>query len=99
MYRRISHPVSIKHYTFLAIVIKLCLLSACSRTVESKYGPAAASSTSISEHRSKAEALFAERSDIEKLREAVKTLGAARNPDQRNYEVEWKFAKYSYFLG
>jgi tetratricopeptide (TPR) repeat protein len=23
----------------------------------------------------------------------------ARDPDQRNYEVEWKFAKYSYFLG
>ncbi len=23
----------------------------------------------------------------------------ARNPDQRNYEIEWKFAKYSYFLG
>ena len=45
------------------------------------------------------ERLFNERSDINKLREAVKTLYAARNPNQRNYEVEWKFAKYSYFLG
>ncbi|MEO5860716.1 MAG: TRAP transporter TatT component family protein [Pyrinomonadaceae bacterium] len=30
---------------------------------------------------------------------AVNILGVARNPDQRNFEVEWKFAKYSYFLG
>lgn len=99
MYQRISHPTSIKHYNFLAIVITLCLLSACSRTVESNNGETAASSTSISEHLSKAEALFAERSDIEKLRDAVNTLAAARNPDRRNYEIEWKFAKYSYFLG
>ncbi len=34
-----------------------------------------------------------------KLRTAVNTVGMARNPDERNYEVEWKFAKYSYFLG
>ena len=46
-----------------------------------------------------AESLFAERADINKLRTAVNTLALARNPDQRNYEVEWKFAKYSYFLG
>ena len=32
------------------------------------------------------------------MREAVKSLAAVRNPDARNYEVEWKFAKYSYFL-
>ncbi|MDI1241283.1 MAG: tetratricopeptide repeat protein [bacterium] len=29
----------------------------------------------------------------------MNTLALARNPDQRNFEVEWKFAKYSYFLG
>lgn len=59
----------------------------------------AAYSTNIAENVAKAERLFSERSEIENLREAVKTLAAARNPDQRNYEVEWKFAKYSYFLG
>jgi tetratricopeptide (TPR) repeat protein len=99
MNRSISHPISIKHYNFLAIVITLCLLSACSKKVESHNADPNASSANISEHLSKAETLFNERADIAKLREAVRTLAAGRNPDLRNYEVEWKFAKYSYFLG
>ena len=99
MYQLISHPVSIKHYNFLAIVITLCLLSGCSRKVESNNDHIQVSPANISEHLGKAEALFAERADIGKLRLAVNELGLARNPDQRNYEVEWKFAKYSYFLG
>lgn len=99
MYQLISHSISIKHYNFLAIVITLCLLSACSKRVESHSAELNGSSTVISDSLRKAEGLFAERSDITKLRTAVNTLGMARNPDQRNYEVEWKFAKYSYFLG
>lgn len=99
MYQLISHPFSIKHYNFLAIVITLCLLSGCSRKVESNNDLAQVTSANISEHLGKAETLFGQRSDISKLREAVNVLGMARNPDLRNYEVEWKFAKYSYFLG
>ncbi len=45
-----------------------------------------------------AEALFLERTTLEKLREAVKTMALARNADQREFAIEWKFAKYSYFL-
>ena len=37
--------------------------------------------------------------DLPKLREAVNSLVQARNPDARNYEVEWKYAEYNYFLG
>lgn len=99
MYERISHPNSIKLYNFIAIVITLCLLSGCSRRAESHNLESTAYSTNISEGLTTAEKLFAERSDIEKLRLSVKTLAEARNPDLRNYEVEWKFAKYSYFLG
>lgn len=46
----------------------------------------------------KANELFSQREDIAKLREALKTLTEARNADNRNYEIEWTFAKYSYFL-
>ncbi|MEQ1761768.1 MAG: tetratricopeptide repeat protein [Pyrinomonadaceae bacterium] len=99
MYQLISHSISIKHYKFLAIVITLCLLTACSKKVESHNADPSYASTSISDSLRVSEGLFAERSDISKLRTAVNTLGLARNPDQRHYEVEWKFAKYSYFLG
>jgi tetratricopeptide (TPR) repeat protein len=45
------------------------------------------------------ENLFTERADLGKLREAIKVLGTVRDPNNRNYDVEWKFAKYNYFLG
>lgn len=48
---------------------------------------------------SKAEGLFKQRTDITNLREAVKLLAAARSADTRNFELEWKFSKFSYFLG
>ena len=99
MCRSFSHLNSIKLYNFIAIVITLCLLSGCSQRAESHTLDSQSYSTNISENLSAGEKLFNERADINKLREAVKTLYAARNPNQRNYEVEWKFAKYSYFLG
>jgi tetratricopeptide (TPR) repeat protein len=42
--------------------------------------------------------LFLQRTNVEKLKEAVKTISRGRNADNRNFEVEWKFAKYNYFL-
>ncbi|MEO8647926.1 MAG: tetratricopeptide repeat protein [Acidobacteriota bacterium] len=46
-----------------------------------------------------ADELFRQRSDTEKLKQAVQTLSRARTPDHRNFEVEWRYSKYSYFLG
>lgn len=43
--------------------------------------------------------LFSQRTDISKLKSAVQTLARARNADQRDFEVEWRFAKFNYFLG
>jgi predicted Zn-dependent protease len=58
-----------------------------------------APSQPIPEVVSKAESLFKQRTDISNLREAVKLLAAARSADNRSFEVEWKFSKFSYFLG
>lgn len=99
MHDRISHLDSIKLYNSIAIVITLCLLNGCAKRAESHNLDSLAYSTDISENLILAEKHFGERADIEKLRLAVKTLAAARNPEQRNFEVEWKFAKYNYFLG
>ena len=46
----------------------------------------------------KSRSTLSQREDLAKLREAVEML-AVRNAEGRNYEVEWKFAKYNYFLG
>lgn len=43
--------------------------------------------------------LFKHRDDISNLTQAVQLAGRLRDADERNFEVEWKFAEYSYFLG
>ncbi len=47
----------------------------------------------------KAEKLFKQRKDLDKARQAIKALEQARDMDNRNYEVEWKYARMSFFLG
>lgn len=93
------HPNHEKVYNFIAIVITLCLLDACASRVETQSQPSQASETAINNALTESEKLFSQRDDVAKLREAVAMLAKLRNPDQRNYEVEWKFAKYSFFLG
>lgn len=46
-----------------------------------------------------ADKLFNQREDLSKLRDAIAVLAKLRNPGDRNYEVEWRFARYNYFLG
>lgn len=43
--------------------------------------------------------LFKQREDVEKLRQARDLVADVRQPDHRNFDVEWQFAKYSLFLG
>jgi len=43
--------------------------------------------------------LFTKRVDIANARKAVETLAKARDPEKRNFELEWKFARYNYFIG
>jgi tetratricopeptide (TPR) repeat protein len=75
------------------------LFTTCATKAETEEVAPPANAALIGETVTKCDALFKERSDLAKLREAVKSLAAIRNPDARNYEVEWKFAKFNYFLG
>ena len=83
-------------YILITIVITLCLLPACSSTAAEDPAPLR---TVTAEDIQSLDLLFSERADIEKLKEAVRTAGKLRDPLVRNYEVEWRFAKFSYFLG
>jgi hypothetical protein len=56
-------------------------------------------STSAAELVAQADALYAERSSIEKVREAVAVLRRARMADYGNFEAIWKLSKYDYYLG
>lgn len=85
-------------YRIITICCSAFLIVSCASRAETEsiktIDPAV-----ISEAIAKSEELFKQREDVSKLREAVKTLSAVRNPDERNFEVEWKFARANYFLG
>lgn len=89
----------LKTYILITIVITLCLPTACSRPkasdlFEHNVDPGRVSATLV-----QLDVAFQNRQNPEQLQKALAQLDAVRNPAQRNYEVEWKFAKYSYFLG
>ena len=87
-------------YTFITIIWIAFCLAACASNSEMLENSAARQSTvSVTETITKADALFKQRADVSKLREAVNLLAQARNPDGRSYEIEWRFAQDNYFLG
>lgn len=90
---------NIYFYGFITIISAMFLLSSCTSKAVSDDTQKQADAVPVAESVQKADELFKEREDAAKLEEAVDILSKARNPDARNFEVEWKFAKYSYFLG
>jgi tetratricopeptide (TPR) repeat protein len=90
---------SAENYILITIVITLCLQTACSSPANSEISSDVLPKPDPTQAIKSAEGLFAERADIEKLRSAVRLLSETRDPATRNYDVEWTFAKYSYFLG
>lgn len=88
-----------RFYRFITIAFLSFWLISCASKAESESVTPAVNNALIGETVTKCDSLFKERDDLAKLREAVKSLASVRNADARNYEVEWKFAKYNYFLG
>ncbi len=83
-------------YSFITIAL---LSASCAKNAATEESFAPISPAQIAENLSKADELVRSRNDLEKVREAVKLLSKSRNPDNPNFETEWKFAKYNYFLG
>ncbi len=90
---------SVENYILITIVITLCLQAGCSSSAVGEIPTPNPSKPDPAQAIALADEQFTERGDIEKLKSAVKILSEVRDPSQRNFEVEWKFAKFSYFLG
>lgn len=84
----------------LLVFISLLLVSSCAVLNQAEQETVSAKpEIEPSEAITKSRKLYAKRSDLGKVREAINILEKARNPEMRNFEVEWRFAKYSYYLG
>jgi tetratricopeptide (TPR) repeat protein len=88
-----------RFYRFITIATLLFLLASCASKAVTEPVLTKTSTITDEETIRQAEALFKQRDDAAKMREAVKLLGAARSADNRNFEIEWQFAKFNYFLG
>jgi tetratricopeptide (TPR) repeat protein len=86
-------------YILITIVITWCALAGCATESTATKSTERVSPEVIQKTLSDGEELFKQREDLDKLRAAIKMVGAVRDPDNRNYQVEWTFAKYNYFLG
>lgn len=86
-------------YILITIVITSWALVGCSKDRAAVTPNQQVSPEAIHLALTECDGLFKQREDLDKLRAAIKRLAAVRDPDNRNYQVEWTFAKYNYFLG
>jgi len=86
-------------YIFLTIVITLCTQIACDNADATADATFTADPAAVFAAASHAESLFKQRDDVQKLRDAVSLLAKARMDNPRSFDLEWRFAKFNYFLG
>lgn len=86
-------------YRFQLMFAALLLATSCAARVETESLKHTVDPAAIATALARSDELFRQREDVAKLRESIALLAAVRNPDQRDFEVEWKFAKYNYCLG
>ncbi|MEP6703474.1 MAG: TRAP transporter TatT component family protein [Acidobacteriota bacterium] len=86
-------------YILITIVITWWALTSCSAKFAVTVTHEKVAPEAIEKTLGDSENLFRQREDPDKLRTAIKMLSAVRDADNRNYQVEWTFSKYNYFLG
>lgn len=89
----------LRFYSFITLAFACFLCASCGKNEFSEATATSLSNEQIAENIAKADELARGNNNVEKLREAVSLLAQCRNFDNPNFEVEWKFARYNYFLG
>lgn len=87
-----------KKIVFHFLLFLLAALSvACSSSTAERTGPPP--SGTAAELITRADQLYSERADLQKVREGVTVLRQARALEPANYEATWRLARMNYFLG
>ncbi|MCB1023341.1 MAG: tetratricopeptide repeat protein [Acidobacteria bacterium] len=82
------------------LIFSIFAIISCSSAGSDTAEPAGTTSEMPpSEALAKASVLYNKRDDLANAKKAIEILGKGRDSNNRNYDVEWKFARYSYFLG
>ena len=95
----LADPKVTRLYILITIVITMYSLSACSRSSATPTKEPPPPNRPVPQTLAQADQLFKQRDDVDKLKQARTLVAGVRQPDHRDYDVEWQFAKYSLFLG
>lgn len=90
---------TLNNYILITIVITWWALAGCSSNGAASTPHERVSPEAIETALTEADNLLKQREDLDKLRTSIKLLERVRDPDNRNYQVEWTYAKHNYFLG
>ena|SRR6266480_2351262 len=92
----IKVPIICRQIVFPIIAGLLCVTASCrsSTNVETPANTA----QSATQYVAQAEQLYAQREDLNRLRQGIIMLREARTVDPGNYDAAWKLAKYNYYL-
>lgn len=85
-------------YIFITLSL-FSLFNGCNRHIEAEPDTRGANTAAIPELIKKADDFYRQRQDLAKLREAISVLKQARSADSENFEVQWRLAQASYYLG
>ncbi len=86
-------------YSLLTIGLLSIFIVSCASQAEIAEPSTPVNANLIAENIAQTDKQCRQHEDLANLRQCVELLAQARNPDDRNFEVEWKYAKYNYFLG
>lgn len=83
----------------MAAVLLGSMAISCSSPAPSQHASVNPAAVPVADLVSQADKLYAERENLDRLREGINALRRARAAGARNYDVVWRLAKFNYYLG
>lgn len=87
------------HKTILCIIFVMLFLSACASRDDYEETETKKETVPAAELIKQADNLYEKRDNLDNLRQGVGLLQRARNAEPKNYEANWKLARFNYYLG
>lgn len=84
---------------FLCIFFVMIWLSGCNSSNKGEESAKQNESVPVADLINQADELYKQRENLDRLREGIALLKRARSADSKNYEANWKLAKFDYYLG
>ncbi|MEZ5305720.1 MAG: tetratricopeptide repeat protein [Pyrinomonadaceae bacterium] len=88
-----------KPIVVLLLLLLLSVFAGCRSSATSEDPQPTVTDAEKKKYRDAAAAEYAARADLDRARKAIATLAKARDEGFRNFDDEWRFAEYSYYLG